>query len=72
MIAEKQNSHLHNIWFLLALCLPVAIACIDVMAISVASHNIMQDFSSPLDKTQWLLSGYTIGTAAFLLSLVNL
>lgn len=50
---------------LLALCLPVMIACIDIMAISVALSDIMKDTSSSINKTQWILSGYTIGTASF-------
>ncbi len=52
---------------LLALCLPVVVACIDVMAVSVGLNNIISDLSITLNQAQWLLSGYTIGTAAFLI-----
>jgi len=37
------------------------------MALSVAINDIMQDFAVSMNKAQWLLSGYTIGTAAFLI-----
>src|SRR5437870_4283307 len=53
--------------FLLALCLPMVVACIDVMAVSIAINTIMRDFSASITKAQWLLSAYTIGTAAFLI-----
>jgi EmrB/QacA subfamily drug resistance transporter len=57
---------------LLALCLPVTIACIDVMAVGVALDKIMIEFSSSLNKTQWLLSGYTIGTATLMITVGKL
>ncbi len=56
-----------NFLLLLALFIPATIAFIDVMAVSVGFHPIMQDFHASLSQTQWLLSAYTIGTAAFLM-----
>lgn len=61
-----------NFFYMLALCLPVTIACVDVMAVSVAIAPIMKNFSSSLQTSQWLLSGYTIGTAAFLITIGRL
>lgn len=55
------------ILLLFALCFPVMIACMDIMAISVALNDIMQDMHSSIEKTQWLISGYTIGIASFLI-----
>ncbi len=70
-VAGKNNIRI-NFLFMLALCLPVTIACIDVMAVSVAIAPIMNNFSSSLETSQWLLSGYTIGTAAFLITIGRL
>src|SRR3990167_6188730 len=61
-----------SLTYMLALCLPVTVACVDVMAVSVALSQIMNDLSSTLYATQWLLSGYTIGTAAFLITIGRL
>lgn len=72
------TSHIYNrdsrisFLYMLALCLPVTIACIDVMAVSVAIAPIMKHYSSSLQIAQWLLSGYTIGTAAFLITIGGL
>ncbi len=52
---------------LLGLCLPVMAACVDVMAVSVALHTIMRNLNASMMETQWLLSSYTLGTAAFLI-----
>jgi EmrB/QacA subfamily drug resistance transporter len=54
---------------LLSLCLPVTIACIDLMALGTAIDKIRFDFSTSITTTQWLLSGYTIGTASFLITI---
>ncbi len=62
------DNKMKKIGLLLAICLPVTIACVDLMALSIALNNIMHDFSSTIDKTQWILGAYTIGTAAFLIS----
>jgi EmrB/QacA subfamily drug resistance transporter len=56
-----------KILLLIALCLPVAIACVDIMALSVAIQAIMQEFTASIAQSQWLISAYTIGTAAFLI-----
>ena len=56
-----------KILLLLALCLPVAIACVDIMALSVAIQTIMQEFRASVAQSQWLISAYTIGTASFLI-----
>jgi len=61
-----------NFFYMLALCLPVTIACVDVMAVSVAIAPITKNFSSSLQTSQWLLSGYTIGTGAFLITIGRL
>lgn len=61
-----------NFFYMLALCLSVTIACIDVMAVSVAIAPIMKNFSSSLQTSQWLLSGYTMGTAAFFITMGRL
>lgn len=50
-----------------AICFPVMISCIDIMAITVALNDIMRDTHSSIENTQWLISGYTIGIAAFLI-----
>lgn len=52
---------------LLALCLPVMIACIDIMAVSVALNPIMRELHAALGELQWLISAYTLGTASFLI-----
>ena len=49
---------------LIAICLPVAISCIDIMALSVALTNIINEMHTNLDKAQWLISGYTVGIAS--------
>lgn len=72
MVSFKNKIVDSQFCILFALCLPVTIACVDVMAISVAYNNIMQDFSGSIIKTQWVLSGYTIGTAAFLITIGKL
>jgi EmrB/QacA subfamily drug resistance transporter len=54
-----------SLMMLLAICLPVMIACVDIMAISVAINNIMLDLDISVGNAQWLIGGYTIGTAAF-------
>lgn len=55
-----------------ALCFPVALACIDVMAVSVALNNIIHDFVTTISRVQWLLTSYIIGTAAFLVTIGRL
>lgn len=61
------DSKYTGLFLLLALCLPVAIACVDIMAVSVALNPIMTQFSASISETQWLISAYTIGTASFLI-----
>lgn len=61
------NSKYTGLFLLIALCLPVAIACLDIMAVSVALNPIMTQFSASISATQWLISAYTIGTASFLI-----
>lgn len=62
-----KKKSLYNIFLLFGICLPVTIACVDVMAVSVALDNIMADFKSTVSISTWLLSGYTVGTASFLI-----
>ncbi len=56
-----------SFFLMVALCLPVMMACVDIMAVSVALHNIMTTFNVNVVKVQYLLSAYTIGTAALFL-----
>lgn len=56
-----------SILLLFALCFPVMISCIDIMAITVALNDIMRDTHASIEKTQWLISVYTIGIASFLI-----
>ena len=56
-----------SILLLFALCFPVMISCIDIMAITVALNDIMRDTHASIEKTQWLISAYTIGIASFLI-----
>lgn len=66
LINNKTTGHLP--WLVLvALCLPVMVACVDVMAVSVAINDIMTMMNITVVSAQWLLSGYTIGTGAFLI-----
>ena len=58
--------------FLWTLCLPVMLACIDVMAVSVALNNILSSFPHSSTELEWLLSSYMIGTAAFLITIGRL
>lgn len=64
---EISTSTDRQVGLFLALSLPVFTACIDIMAISVALNNIMHGLSTSINTIQWLLSGYTIGTAIFLI-----
>lgn len=67
-LKEKINNYL----LLTALCLPVTIACIDLMALSVAIDKIKNELQASITLIQWLLSGYTIGTGIFLIAIGKL
>lgn len=54
-------------WLTVALCAPLVITCVEIMAISVALRQIMQEFSSTIETAQWLISAYTLGIASFLI-----
>lgn len=63
-LSEKQSP-----FFLFALCLPLIVSTIDLMAVSIAIHPIMQQLSLSLSAAQWIMSAYTIGNAAFVISI---
>jgi DHA2 family multidrug resistance protein-like MFS transporter len=67
------ESHLqqHN-KILFALCLPMFIACIDIMALSLALKIILDQFHTTVAEAQWLFTAYMIGTAAFLIPIGKL
>lgn len=54
-------------WLTVALCAPLVITCVELMAISVALRQIIQEFSSTIETAQWLISAYTLGIASFLI-----
>ncbi len=54
-------------WLTIALCAPLVITCVELMAISIALRQIMQEFSSTIETAQWLISAYTLGIASFLI-----
>jgi DHA2 family multidrug resistance protein-like MFS transporter len=48
------------------------IACIDIMALSLALKIILDQFKTTVAEAQWLFTAYMIGTAAFLIPIGKL
>lgn len=49
-------------------CASVAMVVIDLTVVNVALDEISTDFAAPLSAVQWIVNGYSLATAALLLS----
>jgi EmrB/QacA subfamily drug resistance transporter len=49
-------------------CLSVAMVVLDLTVVNVALDEISTDFAAPLSGVQWIVNGYSLATAALLLS----
>ena len=55
-------------WVLAAVCAGVMMLLLDVTIVNVALPSIERDFSATLADLQWVISGYALALAAFLLT----
>ncbi|MGA8416111.1 MAG: MFS transporter [Candidatus Dormiibacterota bacterium] len=55
-------------WVLAAVCTGVMMLLLDVTIVNVALPSIERDFSASLTDLQWVISGYALALAAFLLT----
>ena len=55
-------------WVLAAVCTGVTMLLLDVTIVNVALPSIERDFSATLADLQWVISGYALALAAFLLT----
>src|SRR6266852_5660141 len=55
-------------WVLAAVCTGVMMLLLDVTIVNVALPSIERDFSASLADLQWVISGYALALAAFLLT----
>lgn len=53
---------------LLAACLGFVVVILDVSVVNVATNALSEDFGESLSGLQWVINGYTLTFAAFLLS----
>ncbi len=55
-------------WVLAAVCAGVMMLLLDVTIVNVALPSIERDFSATLADLQWVISGYALALAAFMLT----
>jgi MFS transporter, DHA2 family, methylenomycin A resistance protein len=67
-MTQIQNSRTRRRLALLASCLGFAVIILDVSVVNVALDRLRDDFRSSVSGLEWVVSGYTLTFAAFLLT----
>lgn len=62
----------HRVWTLIMVCVTTFMLMLDITVVSVALPQIQEDLDASLEQMQWVVNGYTLALAVFLLSAATL